>query len=86
MDRTRGITKVLLVLTIIGAINWGLVGFFNFDLVAAIFGGSARLDRSAISRVIYAIVGLAGLGLAAFLPRLREARGAGAGIPSRAEV
>ena len=46
-----------LVLVIIGAINWGLIGFFNFDLVAAIFGGQAAL----ISRIIYAVVGLAGL-------------------------
>lgn len=46
-----------LTLIIIGAINWGLVGFFQFDLVAAIFGGSA----SWISRIIYAVIGLAGL-------------------------
>ena len=46
-----------LTLVIIGAINWGLIGFFNFDLVAAIFGGQAAL----ISRIIYAVVGLAGL-------------------------
>ena len=44
-------------LTIIGGINWGLIGFFQFDLVAFICGGSA----SAISRVIYALVGLAAL-------------------------
>jgi uncharacterized membrane protein YuzA (DUF378 family) len=64
--------KAALVLTIIGAINWGLVGFFNFNLVDAIFGGGAREQTSAISRVIYAIVGLAGLAaLRAFkaLPR-----------------
>ena len=46
-----------LVLVIIGAINWGLIGFFQFDLVAAIFGG----QLSVWSRIIYAIVGLAGL-------------------------
>lgn len=34
-----GIQRIALVLTIIGAINWGLIGFFQFDLVAAIFGG-----------------------------------------------
>ncbi|MFH1631747.1 MAG: DUF378 domain-containing protein [bacterium] len=44
------------ILVIVGALNWGLVGFFSFDLVAAIFG-----DMSGISRVIYALVGLAGL-------------------------
>jgi uncharacterized protein len=47
---------IALILVIIGAINWGLVGFFNFNLVSAIFG-----DRSALSRIIYALVGLAGL-------------------------
>lgn len=46
-----------LVITIIGAINWLLVGLFQFDLVAAICGG----QDSWISRIIYIIVGLAGL-------------------------
>ncbi|HLO03092.1 MAG TPA: DUF378 domain-containing protein [Symbiobacteriaceae bacterium] len=44
-------------LTIIGAINWGLVGFFRFDLVAALFGGT----YSFLARVIYAIIGIAGV-------------------------
>lgn len=44
------------VLVIIGALNWGLVGFFDFNLVDAIFGVG-----SLISRIIYAVVGLAGL-------------------------
>lgn len=46
-----------LVITIIGAINWLLVGLFKFDLVAALFGG----QTSILSRLIYIIVGLAGL-------------------------
>ncbi|MDO4572699.1 MAG: DUF378 domain-containing protein [Clostridia bacterium] len=46
-----------LILMIIGALNWFLVGLFRFDLVASIFGGSATL----VSRIIYAIVGLAGI-------------------------
>lgn len=46
-----------LILSIIGSINWGLVGFFKFDLVAWLFGGQGAL----ISRVVYALVGLAGL-------------------------
>jgi uncharacterized membrane protein YuzA (DUF378 family) len=50
------IQKSALVLTIIGAINWGLIGLFNFDLVAAIFG-----TMSIWSRVIYTIVGIAGI-------------------------
>ncbi|MBO8178606.1 DUF378 domain-containing protein [Aeribacillus pallidus] len=51
------IQRIALVLTIIGAINWGLIGFFQFDLVAAIFGG----QDSALARVIYGLVGIAGL-------------------------
>lgn len=50
------IDKIALVLIIIGAINWGLIGFLKFDLVAAIFG-----QMSAISRIIYALVGISGL-------------------------
>lgn len=46
-----------LVITIIGAINWLLVGLFQFDLVAYVFGGQA----TTVSRIIYTIVGIAGL-------------------------
>ena len=46
-----------LVLTIIGALNWALVGIFQFDLVAWIFGGQGAL----VSRIIYTILGLAGI-------------------------
>ena len=46
-----------LILATIGAINWGLVGFTRFDLVAWIFGG----QTAGVSRVIYAVVGIAGL-------------------------
>lgn len=46
-----------LILSIIGSINWGLVGIFQFDLVAWIFGGQSAV----LSRIIYAVVGLAGL-------------------------
>ena len=46
-----------LLLVIIGAVNWGLVGLFQFDLIAFLFGGQAAL----ISRVLYTIVGAAGL-------------------------
>ncbi len=49
--------KLALVLVIIGALNWGLVGLFNFDLVGFIFGGTDAL----ISRIIFTVVGLAGL-------------------------
>lgn len=50
------IDKTALALIIIGAINWGLIGFFKFDLVAAIFG-----DMSVLSRIIYALVGISGV-------------------------
>lgn len=49
--------RIALVLTVIGALNWGLIGFFQFDLVAAIFGG----QDTALARIVYGIVGLAGL-------------------------
>lgn len=48
--------KSALVLTIIGAINWGLIGIFQWDLVAAIFG-----DMTTGARIIYSLVGIAGL-------------------------
>jgi uncharacterized membrane protein YuzA (DUF378 family) len=47
---TRGIDIVALILVIIGAINWGLIGFFEFDLVASIFGGMYTIA----SRIVYA--------------------------------
>lgn len=47
---------IALVLIIIGAINWGLIGIFNFNLVEAIFGG-----LSIITRIIYILVGISGL-------------------------
>ena len=48
---------IALILSIIGSLNWGLVGIFKFDLVAWIFGGQTAV----VSRIIYALVGLAGL-------------------------
>ena len=49
--------KLALSLLIIGGINWGSVGLFRFDIVAAIFGGSGTL----VSRIIYTLVGLSAL-------------------------
>jgi uncharacterized membrane protein YuzA (DUF378 family) len=68
----NALSKTLIIIAIIGALNWGLIGFFNFNLVDAIFGGGSAEETSAISRVIYAIVGLAGLAGLAMLPRLHE--------------
>jgi uncharacterized membrane protein YuzA (DUF378 family) len=48
--------RVALALVIVGAINWGLVGLFQFDLIAALFGAS-----SIIARIIYVVVGISGL-------------------------
>ena len=52
----KALDYTLLTLVIIGAVNWGLIGFFQFDLVAFIFG-----NMSWISRIVYALVGLSGL-------------------------
>ncbi|MBE5852722.1 MAG: DUF378 domain-containing protein [Lachnospiraceae bacterium] len=48
--------SIALIITIIGAVNWGLIGFFSFDLVAFLFG-----NMSWLSRIVYALVGLSGL-------------------------
>lgn len=53
--------RLALTLIIIGAINWLLVGLFEWDLVAAIFGGDITRESSVISRIIYTIVGIAGI-------------------------
>ena len=53
------------VLVIIGAINWGLIGFFDFNLVSLIFG-----DMTVWSRIIYALVGIAGLYAISFFTKL----------------
>lgn len=55
------LNRLALVLVIIGALNWLLVGVFEWDLVAAIFGGNTLRQSSDFSRFIYSIVGLAGL-------------------------
>ena len=49
--------KISLALTIVGAINWGLVGLFQFDLVSWLFGGQGAI----ISRIIYTVIALAGI-------------------------
>ena len=49
--------KLILILMIIGGINWGLIGFFNYNLVSGIFGAQLAV----VSRIIYAVVGLSAL-------------------------
>lgn len=61
--------SIALTIVIIGAINWGLVGFFDFNLVAMIFG-----SMSWISRIIYALVGICGLYLITFYMYFTDTR------------
>jgi uncharacterized protein len=70
MKRLNGFDGLALVLAIIGAINWGLIGFFNYNLVADLFGAN-----SVVSRVIYSLVGLSGIYLAAASPWFARATG-----------
>jgi len=60
--------RIALILMIIGALNWGSIGLFQFDVVAWMFGGQA----AAISRVIYTLVALAGVWSISLLFRERE--------------
>lgn len=62
----KALDVTALILVIIGAINWGLIGFFQFDLVSTIFG-----TLSATSRIIYALVGIAGLYSISFFAKER---------------
>ena len=64
---SKGLDYTLLTLVIIGAINWGLIGFFKFDLVAFIFG-----NMSWISRIIYGLVGISGLYLISAYGRIKS--------------
>lgn len=64
------LNKILLTLVIIGALNWGLIGLFQFDLIAAIFGGMSTV----MSRIIYTIVGISGLYCISLLFHRDEAR------------
>ena len=61
----KALTLITLVLLIVGGLNWGLVGLFNFDLVAAIFGAG-----SGLARAVYVLVGLSAIWQAIGLPRM----------------
>lgn len=69
------LAKASVIIAAIGAINWGLVGVFRWNLVDAILGGGAFETTSPASRVIYIVVGLAGIGLLASWASFREGRG-----------
>ncbi|MCL2215513.1 MAG: DUF378 domain-containing protein [Defluviitaleaceae bacterium] len=63
--RSRTWDYIALTLVIIGAVNWGLIGLFRFDLVATVFGGMEAI----VSRIIYTLVALAGLYCLSFFGR-----------------
>lgn len=67
MNKLNAFDWLAVVLVIVGGLNWGLVGIFNFDLVATIFG-----DMSGLSRIVYALVGLAAVYLAAISMKLAK--------------
>ena len=66
----RILDRIALILTIIGALNWGAIGLFRFDAVAWICGGGATL----LARIIYTVVGLAGVWCISLLFRPDELR------------
>ena len=59
--------RIALILVIVGALNWGLIGQFGLDLVAFLFGG----QMAALSRIVYSLVGLGGLWCVSLLFRAR---------------
>ena len=63
----KGLDYTVLAIAVIGAVNWGLIGLFRFDLVAMLFG-----QLSWISRIIYILVGLCGLYLLTFFGRVHN--------------
>ncbi len=65
--------RIALILAVIGALNWGSIGIFGFDVVAYLCGG----QLSTLSRVIFTLVGLAGLWCISLLFREREVRESG---------
>lgn len=64
--------RLALILVIIGAINWLLIGLFQWDLVAALFGGDQIRESSLLTRLIYDLVGIAGLYAITFLFQQKE--------------
>jgi len=66
------LSAIALILVIVGALNWGLWGIAKFDLVATIFGGNTAV----LARVVYSLVGVAGVVLAITSPKLLKQAGA----------
>lgn len=63
----KALDYIALIVVIVGAVNWGLIGFLGFDLIAFLFG-----SMSVFSRIIYALVGICGLYALSFCGRLRD--------------
>jgi uncharacterized membrane protein YuzA (DUF378 family) len=68
MEKSMIMDRIALIITIIGALNWGSIGLFKFDLVAWICGGQDAL----LSRIIYTVVALAGIWCISLVFRARE--------------
>ena len=64
----KALNSIILALVIIGAINWGCIGLFGIDLVGTLFGGMT----SAISRIIFTLVGLAGIWAFSFFTKVDD--------------
>ncbi len=86
MKGTTTLLRILLAVLIVGAVNWGLIGFFNYNIIDAILGAGAREETNAAARVVYALVGLVGLAMIYFLPRLTGAPRRPGVAGTRAEV
>ena len=67
--KTNWLDYTLLSLLIIGGVNWGLIGFFHFDLLAFLFG-----EMSWLSRIVYALVGISALYCCSFFGRIESGR------------
>jgi len=67
MMNTKILDNIVLAIIIVGAVNWGLIGFFRFDLIAFLFG-----NMSWFSRVLYALVGISGIYLISAFGRIRS--------------
>ena len=65
---TKGLDYFALGIAIIGCVNWGLIGFFQFNLVTFLFG-----EMTLLSRIIYALVGIAGLYVISMFGRIHSA-------------
>ena len=65
--RMKALDYTILTIVIIGAINWGLIGFFDFDLISTLFG-----QMSILTRIIYAVVGIGGLYAISYYGRMNS--------------